>query len=385
LEHLKRNWKWYAAGAVGVGILAYAARADAADLGGNCCSDLEERIAELEATTARKGSKTTRLDIYGRVNKSILYLDVDDANFSDTSVLENGASETFVGFAAGIEFQKGWTAGGVIEIGQGISGVRLDPLSGVGIDSDNDLYTRQSFVFLSTPGGQVSVGLQKMATDDLSELVVANTDAASKRLTLQPLGNLMISIGPISLLNLELEPFNGKKADSVRYDSPVFAGFSASAAWESGSDSWDAAVRWAGEGAGFVAKASAGYEKDKQDDLLSLFGDVETTTVSVHGGVKHIASGIFAQGSWARLEIDPVGIETDAWHAQAGWEGRLFSIGQTTIWAEASDWSDLDLQTYAIGLNQNLAGGIDAYVLGRQYELGDVEAQSVLGGLRVKF
>ena len=27
----------------------------AADLGGNCCADLEERVAELEATTARKG------------------------------------------------------------------------------------------------------------------------------------------------------------------------------------------------------------------------------------------------------------------------------------------------------------------------------------------
>jgi hypothetical protein len=27
----------------------------AADLGGDCCADLEERVAELEATTARKG------------------------------------------------------------------------------------------------------------------------------------------------------------------------------------------------------------------------------------------------------------------------------------------------------------------------------------------
>ena len=31
--------------------------ASAADLGGNCCADLEERIAELEATTARKGNR----------------------------------------------------------------------------------------------------------------------------------------------------------------------------------------------------------------------------------------------------------------------------------------------------------------------------------------
>jgi hypothetical protein len=34
--------------------------AQAADLGGDCCADLEERIAELEATTARKGNRKYR-------------------------------------------------------------------------------------------------------------------------------------------------------------------------------------------------------------------------------------------------------------------------------------------------------------------------------------
>ena len=31
--------------------------AKAADLGGDCCADLEDRVAELEATTVRKGNK----------------------------------------------------------------------------------------------------------------------------------------------------------------------------------------------------------------------------------------------------------------------------------------------------------------------------------------
>ncbi len=34
----------------------------AADLGGDCCADLEERIAELEATTARKGNRKVSSD-----------------------------------------------------------------------------------------------------------------------------------------------------------------------------------------------------------------------------------------------------------------------------------------------------------------------------------
>src|SRR5262245_39721821 len=47
--------------------------AKAADLGGDCCADLEERVAELEATTARKGNRRVSLTIYGWVNNAVLY------------------------------------------------------------------------------------------------------------------------------------------------------------------------------------------------------------------------------------------------------------------------------------------------------------------------
>ena len=47
--------------------------AKAADLGGDCCADLEERVAELEATTVRKGNRKVSLTLYGWVNKGVLY------------------------------------------------------------------------------------------------------------------------------------------------------------------------------------------------------------------------------------------------------------------------------------------------------------------------
>src|ERR1700754_2270807 len=55
------------------GLLLSTASASAADLGGNCCADLEERVAELEATTARKGNRKMSVTIYGQVNRAILY------------------------------------------------------------------------------------------------------------------------------------------------------------------------------------------------------------------------------------------------------------------------------------------------------------------------
>ena len=50
-------------------------RAEAADLGGDCCADLEEHVAELEATTVRKGNKKVTVQIYGKVNQATMFWD----------------------------------------------------------------------------------------------------------------------------------------------------------------------------------------------------------------------------------------------------------------------------------------------------------------------
>ncbi len=47
----------------------------AADLGAGCCSDLEERIAELEATTARKGTRKVTLTISGYIAQELTVWD----------------------------------------------------------------------------------------------------------------------------------------------------------------------------------------------------------------------------------------------------------------------------------------------------------------------
>src|ERR1700733_792416 len=49
--------------------------AKAADLGGDCCADLEERVAELEATTARKGNRKMGLTISGQVDRIVTWYD----------------------------------------------------------------------------------------------------------------------------------------------------------------------------------------------------------------------------------------------------------------------------------------------------------------------
>ena len=56
-------------------VLSGSVSAKAADLGGDCCADLEERVAELEATTARKGNRKVSLTVSGWVNEAIFAWD----------------------------------------------------------------------------------------------------------------------------------------------------------------------------------------------------------------------------------------------------------------------------------------------------------------------
>src|SRR5947208_10024249 len=61
--------------AAALGLVVGASSVRAADLGGNCCADLEERIAELEATTARKGNRKMSLTITGQVHRTVIWWD----------------------------------------------------------------------------------------------------------------------------------------------------------------------------------------------------------------------------------------------------------------------------------------------------------------------
>src|SRR5262245_47171664 len=66
------------------------APARAADLGGDCCADLEERVAELEATTARKGNRRVSLTISGQVTTSVMaWSDGNNVDGSDAFVVDN--------------------------------------------------------------------------------------------------------------------------------------------------------------------------------------------------------------------------------------------------------------------------------------------------------
>ena len=97
--------------------------AKAADLGGDCCADLEERVAELEATTARKGNRKMSLTITGQVHRMVLWWDdghssktyygIDNTNSSSRFTFLGSARvnpSVSMGFEIMIEVEAGGTS-----------------------------------------------------------------------------------------------------------------------------------------------------------------------------------------------------------------------------------------------------------------------------------
>lgn len=101
---------------VSLGLLSFASSgAKAADLGGDCCADLEERVAVLEATTVRKGNRKVSLTVSGHVNQGILFW--DDGDESDVYAVGNANDDlTMFRFEGEAKFAPGWTAGFLIEL-----------------------------------------------------------------------------------------------------------------------------------------------------------------------------------------------------------------------------------------------------------------------------
>ena len=84
--------------------------AKAADLGGDCCADLEERVAELEATTVRKGNKKVSVTLSGWVVKTMNWWDDGDEDHFVVGDKDYDLGSRFA-ITGSATISPGWTAG----------------------------------------------------------------------------------------------------------------------------------------------------------------------------------------------------------------------------------------------------------------------------------
>jgi predicted porin len=351
IDERKRGIPWVAASLTMASILV-GTPAFAADLGGgDCCADLEERVAELEATTARKGNRKVSLTISGWVTNQIMYW--DDGNEQNAYVVDTledvGSRLHFDGQA---QINSRWSAGYALRLNvKGTNGFQVDQDTddaGAGINLLNSYWWIKSKDY-----GRLAVGRQSSATDnifvDLSgagSIFAANLvifDGASFRLRpkdgnsgpagLSPTASWS-TLGHCYTIGVGIfADCHGGRDEAVRWDSPTVAGFVLSASWGE-DDFYDVALRYTGEAAGFKSAFSGGVSEER--DSTRSGGDQDARYWQVAGSVLHEPTGLFIVASSGYEEPLQAPGFPDGFnvYVKAGIRAKLNKLGATVFYGE---------------------------------------------------
>jgi len=381
------------------GMLMGGVSAQAADLGGNCCADLEERVAELEATTARKGNRVVSLEVSGHVHEAVLLW--DDGFDSGAYIATSNYSRTRFRFRGSAKINADWSAGYLIELGLrqsgSTSGADQTTNSGAGVD-----IRHQALHVKSNSLGTLWLGHTSFAVDGVADICLGCTISSSHEANLGwggfrlrragtgafitngntgsvATGALVVTPTFFTLGDIgagSLTTSNGARDQIIRYISPTIAGFVLSADTqldEAAGDNarWSAALRYAGEfGAIRVAGGIGYFEEDTRDGWGGSLS------------MQHTPTGLFISGSYEQEDDSALTIAggrdtSKNWSIVAGVSGKWSSLGNTTLWArygeydgqniDANDggvldsWGESDV--ISLGINQKIsAAAMEVYV-----------------------
>jgi hypothetical protein len=379
--------------------------ASAADLGGNCCADLEERIAELEATTARKGNRKVSLTVSGWVGQQITFW--DDGHESNTYIHDLGTTlGSHVKFTGSAQISPGWSAGYVLQIeaisNDGLQINQANPntsalyntLSGDDVAGQGGTQVLQSYWFVKSDSlGKVSIGRQSQASDNTAilvdgsgSLVPANWVAFDTNSFGMRMGNgafTQLSWGnaqSCSGMGGAWGDCNGLTQNVVRYDSPTFGGFSVSASWGD-DDMWDVAARYAGEWGGFKVAAAAAYNEVNNGDYNNIETRLGLTVPDMEyfqagAFVMHVPTGLFGLVNYGNLQFDGDNIfgvsgpDAETWYGKIGLRTRLSALGHTVFYGEYLNGQD---GADGAGVNVDVGGTVaDATLTNTELEVWGV-------------
>jgi hypothetical protein len=375
--------------------------AKAADLGGDCCTDLEERVAELEAITARKGNRRMSLTVSGQVNRSVMYyndgfdrrlLSVDNSN-TNSRVQFTGSARINPALSAGFMLQFDLnTCGRSHQVNQVDDDGCGAPIAGnpdgiggggdslVGLTLANWYLSHNQLGTLTV--GRINTAAAGATTVDLGGIgVVANSQPVSGfgMLLRSGAGGLSTLVGAAGAntwggLNCGAGQagFGGvyqadcgfsalSRRDGVSYTTPTWQGFSVSAAWGE-SNYWDAALRYAGEAGGFRVAAALAYRRltDQEGDVQNVGPpggpqkDTERRSIQGSASILHVPSGLFVNGAAMRYSFEGANIgetiggvaggpnrpDVNMWYVAGGITKNWFGIGNTAIYGEYGKYSD---------------------------------------------
>jgi hypothetical protein len=349
--------------------------AKAADLGGDCCADLEERVAELEATTARKGNRKVSLTISGQISQELLFW--DDGIRSDVYVAGPTQSNSRWRMTGSAKISPEVTAGFLYEFeafasqssavnqlngnGMTVNGTAGDDNGGSG----GSLREAMAWIEHSRLG-RVSLGHGSTAANNAILVDLSGKGmAASNDVRLHSNGMFIgLSNGFHSKLTWG-NFFQGASGDwlnerneHIQYRTPTFAGFSLGAS--AGEDNyWDVEGRYSGEFNGVRIASRLGYsvrsEYNGAAGALFCTTNCDKKVEQLAGSlsIRHMPTGLFFTGAagWRDTTDSDIGGDYDSrfFYLSGGVARNITGLGDTVFYGEYSEWKgagqDVDTTT----------------------------------------
>ena len=365
--------------------------AKAADLGGDCCADLEERVAELEATTVRKGNKKVSVTLYGKVNKAVLFW--DDGAEKNIYAVDNNYESSRFGLKGSVKIKGDWSAGYRIEaenLSASSNAVnQLDDDDGTrsgGVLGNESrlLLLRHSYMYLDNKElGQVRWGLTPTPiyniTKDTNVTELEDTMHSDDRMNqgffLRPKGgNTEKDLSTLKWQDIS-RCYGSSNAfvcstrrNGVAYWTPDWSGFSAS--WGVFEDDiWGGALRYKnsfspfGGGTGsskedtWEVGAGFGYEKYRDENIQNSGGglngfkrDIDEWAGSA--SIKHKPTGLFFMGAFSVSQNNDSNREhagvfdgksspdMNAYDLQIGIQRKFIELGDSSFFGGFSNIND---------------------------------------------
>ena len=391
--------------AAALGLVVGVGSVRAADLGGNCCADLEERIAELEATTARKGNRKMSLTVTGQVHRSVIWYDDGHSSTTYYGLDNTNASSRFIflgsarinpnvsmGFEIMIEIEAGGTSSKVNQFDEDgkLTAFIPNPGGAIGVPSFNPHNADAYF-------GDARRAAWWIEHKDLGRLTVGRYETAGVQATIDLTGHLFLGASSSFILlnggffirgpqgqfyattwgNIgDPASASSGRTELVRYDSPSWHGFIYSASIAEAGDYWGTMLRYANEFNGVRIAGALGYERVR--DIFTP-GVVDPTAANFTGrrpditawgialSAMHVPTGLFVQGHYNAVDFGGEAIgaasgywgqgtvnkkDTAHWLIQAGISRNWFGPGNTSVYGEygrATDWgADIGGRNFAL-------------------------------------
>ncbi len=340
-------------GAATAVLLALAGQqAAAADLGGSCCADLEERVADLEATSVRKGNRKVSLTVSGWISQAVFFW--DDGRESNVYVGTNSLEQDRFRVVGDAKLSDGWSAGYVLEIGT--LGADSKAFSQDDDGAARTVLVRKSYWYVKSKDlGKLEVGMDGTATyhviDDVDFLQTRNVSdyeaaaVALGKFKIRSNGNFVNGLAWTDILggvNNATPGQNGRR-NIVRYDTAEFAGLVGTASWGE-DDQWGLALTFKKEIGDVKVAAKAGYEESTDSDQSAcnkVAADQDCHWWGAGVTVQHMPTGLYVYGGYGLQEdsaeerLEPLADGTDrVWYVQLGIEQTFVGLGKTTMFGE---------------------------------------------------